>query len=212
MTGGDILANILDYLDWRGDVPFTADPFNEIDGLILSQFCYVPLEGVVSASFSEHISIPDAFRRYKADGIDKKLRILTFEQDNLLFRKLAESRRFRGTMLCGYMSIVEHAEDMPFAPVAAVGRIVPELRQRERIAAEFRQFHPAGRGDLTRFRQFIRSLKYGPHGQCLQGERGFIAEFLQHGKQERAVHSAGKGQSDPRAAFLPQIIFQLRCP
>ena len=113
--GGDILANILDYLDWRGDVPFTADPFNEIDGLILSQFCYVPLEGVVSASFSEHISIPDAFRKYKADGIDKKLRILTFEQDNLLFRKLAESRRFRGTMLCGYMSIVEHAEDMQFS-------------------------------------------------------------------------------------------------
>ncbi|MCR5601960.1 MAG: DUF2974 domain-containing protein [Ruminococcus sp.] len=81
----------------------------------MSQFCYVPLEGVVSASFSEHISIPDAFRRYKADGIDKKLRILTFEQDNLLFRKLAESRRFRGTMLCGYMSIVEHAEDMQFS-------------------------------------------------------------------------------------------------
>ena len=115
MTGGNILANILDYLDWRGDVPFSADPFNEIDGLILSQFCYVPLEGVVSSSFSEHITIPDAFRKYNADGVEKKLRILTFEQDNLLFRKLAESRRFRGTTLCGYVSIVEHSEEIQFS-------------------------------------------------------------------------------------------------
>ena len=30
------MANILDYLDWRGDLPFTAAPFNEIDNLILS--------------------------------------------------------------------------------------------------------------------------------------------------------------------------------
>jgi hypothetical protein len=115
MTGGNILANILDYLDWRGDVPFSADPFNEIDGLVLSQFCYVPLEGVVSDSFSEKISIPDAFRKYNADGVDNKLRILTFEQDNQLFRKLAESRRFRGTMLCGYVSVVEHEEEVQFS-------------------------------------------------------------------------------------------------
>lgn len=109
------LANILDYLEWRGDVPFSADPFNEIDGLILSQFCYVPLEGVVSEDFSEEITIPDAYRKYRPDDVDKKLRILTFEQDNLLFRKFAESKRYRGTTLCGYISIVEHSEDMQFS-------------------------------------------------------------------------------------------------
>ena len=115
MTGGDILANILDYLDWRGDVPFSADPFNEIDGLVLSQFCYVPLEGVVSDSFNEHISFADAFRKYNSDVVDNKLRIFTFEQDNQLFRKLAESRRFRETMLCGYVSIIEHTEEAQFS-------------------------------------------------------------------------------------------------
>ena len=115
LTGGGILANILDYLDWRGDVPFSADPFNEIDGLILSQLCYVNLDGAVSDSFDEEISIPDAYRRYRPDLIDPKSTILTFEQDNLLFRKLAESRRFRGSMLRGYVSEKQHAEDMQFA-------------------------------------------------------------------------------------------------
>ncbi|SHM41451.1 Mbeg1-like protein [Ruminococcus flavefaciens] len=115
MTGGTFLANILDYLDWRGDVSFSADPFNEIDGLVLSQFCYVPLEGVVSESFSETITIPEAYKIYDPEKIDKKLRIITFEQDNMLFRKLAESRRYRGTLLCGYVSMVEHSADLQFS-------------------------------------------------------------------------------------------------
>lgn len=115
MTGDGILANILDYLDWRGDVPFSADPFNEIDGLILSQFCYVNLDGVVSDSIEEMITIPDAFRRYRPESVDPRSTILTFEQDNLLFRKLAESRRFRGTTLRGYVNEKEHDEDMQFA-------------------------------------------------------------------------------------------------
>lgn len=96
-------------------MPFSADPFNEIDGLVLSQFCYVPLEGVVSEDFSDTISISDAYKMYDPDSVDKKARILTFEQDNQLFRKLAESRRYRGTTLCGYISIVEHSEDMQFS-------------------------------------------------------------------------------------------------
>ncbi|WP_297959913.1 Mbeg1-like protein [uncultured Ruminococcus sp.] len=109
------LANILDYLDWRGDVPFSADPFNEIDGMILSQFCYVILDGVVSDKFDEEISFADAYRRYDPEQVDTKRRILTFEQDNLLFRRLAESRRYRGTTLRGYVSDTEHTEDLQFS-------------------------------------------------------------------------------------------------
>ncbi len=104
-------------MDWRGDVPFSADPFNEIDGLILSQFCYVILDGVVPESFDEEITFPDAYRGYNADSVDTKHRILTFEQDNLLFRKLAESRRFRGTTLCGYVSDIERSEDLQFSAI-----------------------------------------------------------------------------------------------
>ena len=25
------MTTIYDYLDWRGDLPFTTDPFNEVD-------------------------------------------------------------------------------------------------------------------------------------------------------------------------------------
>ena len=39
------MANILDYINWRGDIPFSVDPFNEVDGLILAQMAYIPLKG-----------------------------------------------------------------------------------------------------------------------------------------------------------------------
>ena len=35
------MGNILDYLDWRGDIPFSVDPFNEVDNLLLSELAYV---------------------------------------------------------------------------------------------------------------------------------------------------------------------------
>ena len=34
------MANILDYLTWRGDIPFSQVPLNEIDSLILSRISY----------------------------------------------------------------------------------------------------------------------------------------------------------------------------
>lgn len=32
------MGNILDYLDWRGDLTFEQSPFNEVDNLILRVF------------------------------------------------------------------------------------------------------------------------------------------------------------------------------
>ena len=35
------MANLLDYLDWRGDLPLSGDPFNEVDNLILAELSFV---------------------------------------------------------------------------------------------------------------------------------------------------------------------------
>lgn len=36
--------NMLDYLEWRGDLTFDRDPFNEVDALIFSLICYYEFE------------------------------------------------------------------------------------------------------------------------------------------------------------------------
>ena len=41
------MANISDYLDWRGDLDFSVSPFCEVDNLILSELAYVDFDGIV---------------------------------------------------------------------------------------------------------------------------------------------------------------------
>ena len=41
------MANIMDYLEWRGDLTFAQSPFNEVDNLILSELVYVEFAGIV---------------------------------------------------------------------------------------------------------------------------------------------------------------------
>ena len=39
------MANMLDYLAWRGDVPFEVSPWNEIDGLLIATISYLNFHG-----------------------------------------------------------------------------------------------------------------------------------------------------------------------
>lgn len=32
------MGNIMDYIEWRGDLPFTQSEFNDVDNLILACF------------------------------------------------------------------------------------------------------------------------------------------------------------------------------
>ena len=42
------MANIMDYLNWRGELSFSQDGLNEIDSLILSNISYVALDSFVN--------------------------------------------------------------------------------------------------------------------------------------------------------------------
>ena len=42
------MANLFDYLEWRGDLTFEQAPFNHVDNLILSCLGYVVLDELVS--------------------------------------------------------------------------------------------------------------------------------------------------------------------
>ena len=41
------MPNIMDYLDWRGDVPFALSPVNEVDDFILCKIGTPDLTGIV---------------------------------------------------------------------------------------------------------------------------------------------------------------------
>ena len=41
------MTTLFDYLSWRGDLPLSADPFHEVDGVILARFTYMPFHRVL---------------------------------------------------------------------------------------------------------------------------------------------------------------------
>ena len=41
------MANIFDYIAWRGDLRFDFRPFNELDGLVLCRMSYLPCDGIL---------------------------------------------------------------------------------------------------------------------------------------------------------------------
>ena len=48
---------VMDYLRWRGDLTFAADPFNEVDNLLLSELAFVDFRGIVPHAIDHHFDI-----------------------------------------------------------------------------------------------------------------------------------------------------------
>ena len=110
-TGRFIMATVTDYLDWRGDIPFSADPFNEVDNVLLSLFAYVDLEGVLEEG--GRLSLEAASEKYftlhtreETASRDSYVRLVPF-----LMEKASGTRRFAETVLHHYVNIIDADAD-----------------------------------------------------------------------------------------------------
>ena len=55
------MANLLDYLDWRGDLTLEQSPFNEVDNLILAELSFVDFKDIVPGpGEGESVALRDA--------------------------------------------------------------------------------------------------------------------------------------------------------
>ena len=51
------MADIFDYISWRGDLTFEQDGFNELDALVLSRLSYLPFDVAVSSCLFDEITL-----------------------------------------------------------------------------------------------------------------------------------------------------------
>ena len=51
------MGNIMDYINWRGDLSFEQSKFNEVDNLILACFSYVNLDGIPAVAEQKGIEL-----------------------------------------------------------------------------------------------------------------------------------------------------------
>jgi len=115
------MANMLDYLAWRGDVSFSYSPFNEVDNLILSEMAYVPFEGIVpNPSSGNGISIEDASEIFFSKHTEEEfieLEAGSIAKAPLVLKKAAESQRFSGTKLSCYVNEIDRDTQVQFSAV-----------------------------------------------------------------------------------------------
>lgn len=107
------MANVFDYLHWRGDLQFTQDEPNEIDALIFSSLAYIQFPGSIEAwpdepfamkeAWKELSMLPDCYRR----GRNKN--------DIDLLKAASETARFAETQILNYRQIYSQEEETQFA-------------------------------------------------------------------------------------------------
>ena len=112
------MANILDYLDWRGDLPLWAAPFNEVDNFILTQVVSLDFTGVISMD-GPGLPIGEAMARYDALCAEKGcyLGLLAPKETVPLARRLTETPRFRDMTLSHYINHVDTEKTEQFSAV-----------------------------------------------------------------------------------------------
>lgn len=110
------MANILDYLDWRGDISLVQSAFNPIDNLILSVIAYLPFETIVPAVFTaKGITFHDAAQQLKK--IRTTVSSERTQQHIDFFTKTASTNRFASFRLSGYSTHFDKDKETQFAAV-----------------------------------------------------------------------------------------------
>ena len=112
------MANILDYIDWRGDITFKQSPFCEVDGLILGLLSYMELSGIAEGEKAKDgITLSRAAKKYfkKFGDVPPSMGILIPKEFPTLFKKAAESQRYGDMRLFGYRSVLSTESETQFA-------------------------------------------------------------------------------------------------
>lgn len=112
------MPNILDYLDWRGDLEFQRDPLNEVDNLVFSVLSYMDFAGAVpTLEEAGSVSLADAAETLKQmpEQITAPITSTFFSRLPVLLEKCAGSARYRDVRLSHYVNRVSFDEAEQFS-------------------------------------------------------------------------------------------------
>ncbi len=111
------MANIIDYVLWRGDLTLEQAEWNEVDSLILAELSYMNFSGI--AESEEGITLREAAQKYFQSGRQTKKNTGDLYKENyfLMLQRMAESNRFCDMKLMCYVQKFDTEIDMQFSAV-----------------------------------------------------------------------------------------------
>ena len=115
------MANIFDYIKWRGDLKFSQSPFNPVDNIVFSQLSYLPMDDIVPGpGEGDAVSISLAvklFNEKMESGSSQFKSSILFKDDPQLINELAACDRFGDCQLFGYVNHIDTEREVQFSAV-----------------------------------------------------------------------------------------------
>lgn len=112
------MANMFDYIKWRGDLTFEKSAFSVPDALVLSMISYLDLKYSVPAFLNkETINICDAAKKYYYGAHPSPRYNGIFLKDGLdsILKKVSSCERFKNISVSNYISLHDSALQMQFS-------------------------------------------------------------------------------------------------
>lgn len=112
------MADILEYLKWRGDILLTERGLNEVDNLILSYLSYVDFDGIVPDMQSNlGITLKAASERFWNKHTEEEVmtEVNFTKMAAVVMREMAKSDRFSNLILSRYINYIDEAEMKQFS-------------------------------------------------------------------------------------------------
>ena len=116
------MANVFDYIKWRGDLSFEQSPLNEIDALIFCELSYIFFEGIVPEDLDEgYVTLAEAAEVFfeRNAGLDEiRLGELVPKEIVPLFRMAASSKRFSEIPLAHFVNVIDDETVEQFSAIS----------------------------------------------------------------------------------------------
>lgn len=109
------MANLFDYLTWRGDLTFSQDPPNDVDALIFAALSYVPLGG--RAAVEPWTPVPLTQAAAETLAMPALETLARTKNDVLLLEAAAKTTRFGTCQVWRYRDQLIPEQDTQFAAV-----------------------------------------------------------------------------------------------
>lgn len=111
-------GTVMDYLRWRGDLPFARDAFNEVDDLVLCIISYINFrrfEDLRTTDPARAVALPEVAARLTEE--DEQLGLSELDYIPLM-RLAAETERFREVRMFGFTHEYDEVKEMQFDAVS----------------------------------------------------------------------------------------------
>lgn len=116
------MANVFDYIKWRGDLTFEQSSLNEIDALIFCELSYIFFDGIVPESSEDgFVTIAEAAEIFfeRNAGLDEiSLGELVPNEIVPLFRMAAASKRYANIPLAHFVNIIDDETVEQFSAIS----------------------------------------------------------------------------------------------